>query len=65
MGDNLGMRDKKVQTLKKGDLVRISRDNVFGIVTYQHPTKGVVRVHWPDVGFSWESNSRLDLIACS
>lgn len=57
--------DKKHKPFKRGDLIRISKDDALGIVTYQHPTKGVARVYWPDVGFSWESISRLDLVSHS
>lgn len=65
LDDNRARSSKTIQAFKRGDLIRISEDDVLGIVTYQHPTKGVARVYWPDVGFSWESISRLSLISHS
>ncbi len=46
-----------------GDLIRLKDDNLaVGFVVYKHPTKGVVRVLWSDVGYSWESCARLEII---
>ncbi len=46
-----------------GDLIRLKDDNLaVGFVVYKHPTKGVDRVLWSDVGYSCESCSRLEII---
>ena len=51
--------------MKAGDLVKIGRgkDESLGLVIYKHPTKGVAHVFWSDIGFNWESTSRLVLVS--
>jgi len=47
-----------------GDLVKLAgTSSTFGMIVYKHPTKGVVRVYWPDDKPSWESCGRLEIIS--
>jgi len=49
--------------MKVGDLIRIGKhSNEYGIISWVHPTKGVVRVYWHD-GFNWESCARLEILS--
>ena len=50
--------------VKRGDLVKIGKNSEeLGIVIYAHPTKSVVQVYWPNIGFNWESCARLEIIS--
>ena len=49
--------------MERGDLIILKGADGIGLIVYKHPTKGVAHVYWSDVGFNWESTSRLTLIA--
>lgn len=47
-----------------GDLVSLGKhDNAIGIIIYKHPTKEVVQIYWSDVGLTWESCARVEIIS--
>ena len=50
--------------MNTGDLIRLKdKGDALGFIVYKHPTKGVVRVLWSDIGFNWESCARLEVIS--
>ena len=51
--------------MKAGDLVKLVgiKDDSLGLVIYKHPTKGVAQIFWSDIGFNWESTSRLSIVS--
>jgi hypothetical protein len=50
--------------LKIGYLVRIGKHSSdYGLVTWAHPTKGVVQVYWVDDGMTYESCARLEILS--
>lgn len=47
-----------------GDLISMTGfPEIIGIIIYRHPTKGVVKVYWPNDDPSWESCARLKIIS--
>lgn len=47
-----------------GDLVSLGKhDNAIGIIIYRHPAKKIVQIYWSDVGLTWESCDRLQVVS--
>ena len=47
-----------------GDLVSLGKhDNAIGIIIYEHPSKKIAQIYWSDVGLTWESCDRLQVIS--